>query len=55
MPANTTLRASHSNIELEPTAPGALLDQGRTLGERTRAAIDPVEVLPQPSTTVSVV
>jgi hypothetical protein len=47
--------ASHSNIELQPIAPAALHDQGRTLGDKTSADIDPVEFLPQPSTTVSVV
>jgi hypothetical protein len=55
MPAHTTLHASQSNIELQLIVPGALRDKDRTIGGRTKAAIDPVEVLPQPLTTVSVV
>jgi hypothetical protein len=54
-PASISGSASHSNIELQPVGPAALRDQGRTLGGKTSSNIDPVEFLPQPSTTVSVV
>lgn len=46
---------SESNIELQPIASAALRDPGRKLSEERSKNIDPVEFLPQPSTTVSVV
>ena len=45
--------ASQTNIELQPVAISR--DEGRLLGDRLSKNIDPVEFLPQPSTTVSVV
>lgn len=46
---------SQINVELQPLAPAVLLDEGRPLGDDVSMDIDPVEFLPQPSTTVSIV
>ncbi|KAF2846589.1 MFS general substrate transporter, partial [Plenodomus tracheiphilus IPT5] len=57
-PASTTPPSGHAsqiNIELQPVAPVAFRDEGRLLGDNVSKNIDPVEFLPQPSTTVSVV
>jgi hypothetical protein len=45
----------HEDIKLQSIAPAALRNQGRVLGNEKSSSIDPVEFLPQPSTTVSVV
>jgi hypothetical protein len=42
-------------MELQSIAPAALRDEGRLLNNKTSTDIDPVEFLPQPSTTVLVV
>lgn len=47
--------ASQTGIELQVIAPAALRDEGRLLSNQSSKDIDPVEFLPQPSTTVSVV
>ena len=46
---------SHENVELESIATAAVRDRGRVLGNEGSSGIDPIEFLPQPSTTVSVV
>jgi hypothetical protein len=44
-----------ANIEFQSLAPAAPHDQGPVLGDIGGGSIDPVEFIPQPSTTVSVV
>jgi hypothetical protein len=44
-----------ANIELQSPAPAAPHDQGPVLGDKGGGSIDPVELISQPSTTVSVV
>jgi hypothetical protein len=46
---------SHENVELQSIATAAVRDRGRVLGNEGSSGIDPIEFLPQPSTTVSVV
>lgn len=47
--------ASRTHIELQPVAAVVFRDEGRLLQNNGFKNIDPVEFLPQPSTTVSVV
>lgn len=46
---------SQEGIELQPVPPVTLRDDGHLLSNRGSKNIDPVEFLPQPSTTVAVV